>query len=204
MPAARADDRDDGGEAVGDQQPAEQIDFLFEGKAVNGHDNQEPGDDPCDAANETACGERAQAKGIGFFGAFFAEAAHVVGAVFLGRDHGPQDREEERDRAEPEAEADGVGNDAGGRLVGNAEIIEQVRDDRSDHRARADEGSLHRIARRMLVFAQHIADEGAERLHRDVERLASSSHSMSAATSKAGAIGIASSDSAARMAPARK
>src|SRR3546814_11859390 len=37
-------------------------------------------------------------------------------------------------------------------------------------RAGADEGGLHRIADAMLVLAQHVADEGAERLHRNIER----------------------------------
>ena len=99
----------------------------------------------------------------------FAEHALFVGRIFLRREHRPQDREKQHRAAEPEAVADGVGDAAAGRVVRNTEMIEHVGEDRSDHRAGADEGGLECIAGGMLVLAQHVADEGAERLHRDVE-----------------------------------
>ena len=99
----------------------------------------------------------------------FAEPRHVLGRIFARGEHRPQHGDQQRRAADPEGVANGVGDASAGRDIGNSPPVEHRRDQRPQHGARADEGGLHRIAARVLVLAQHVADEGAERLHGDVE-----------------------------------
>ena len=48
-------------------------------------------------------------------------------------------------------------------------MVEEIGKDRTNHRPGADEGGLDGIAGGVLVARKHVADERAERLHRDVE-----------------------------------
>ena len=73
------------------------------------------------------------------------------------------------DRACPEAVANRVRNAPAGDRVRYSECIEKPGKIRADNGTGADERRLHGIAGGVLVLAQHIADECAERLHRDVK-----------------------------------
>ncbi len=74
--------------------------------------------------------------------------------------------------AEVEREPDRVGQLAGlGDVARRPEHVgEQPGQHGCDHRAHADEPALHRVAERALPVGQHVADQRAERLHRDVDR----------------------------------
>nr|GEU28481.1 hypothetical protein [Tanacetum cinerariifolium] len=100
-----------------------------------------------------------------------AKRLHVGGRQFLGGQHGPQHGAQVDRAACVERVAHGIGNGAGHRLVGHAQVVgKNGRQQRGDHRAPADEESLHGEAGRLLRRTQLVADKRAERLHRDIDR----------------------------------
>ena len=94
---------------------------------------------------------------------------HLFRRIFARRQHGPKHRQEQRGGPEPEAPSNRLRNSAAPQRVRDPEMVQQPRKDRADDGARSDEGGLHRVAGGVLVLAQHVADEGPERLHRNVE-----------------------------------
>ena len=98
------------------------------------------------------------------------EAGELLGTEFAGGEDRPQHRQHQSGAAEPEGEAHRVGDAAARRDVCDADALQRPGNDRAHHRAGADEGGLHGVAGAVLVLAEHVADEGAERLHRDVQR----------------------------------
>ena len=157
--------RDDAGDAIGGEEPAQQIQLLFQRPAPDGGDDGKAGDDP----ERTTGGDRRRRLLAGRF-AGLGKAGHLLGRIFAGGEHGPEHGEEQRGAADIEADPHRVGDHAGGRDIGDAHLVEQPGGGGADHRAGADEGGLDRIAGHMLFLRQHVADKGAERLHRDVER----------------------------------
>ena len=97
------------------------------------------------------------------------ERRHLVRAVFARAADRPQYRQQQGGTAEPEAVADRVGH-ARQRIARHADTRKHERKDRAGDCARADERGLERIAGGVLILAEHVADERAERLHRDVDR----------------------------------
>ena len=111
-----------------------------------------------------------------------------------------------RRRATPTAEIERVVHRRGhfaGRRCWHAELRQQPRQQARDHRAHADEETLHRVAGGALLNRQLVADEGAERLHRNVDRRIEDPQ-QPAAIHSAGEFGIANNASDARTAPTRK
>ena len=98
-----------------------------------------------------------------------AERNHFFGGIFFSGQDGPKDRHQESRATDPEGVADGVGNAAAWSDIRNAGQFQRRRNQRAQYRARTDEGGLHSVAGGVLVLAQHVADESAERLHGDVE-----------------------------------
>ncbi|EEF93406.1 hypothetical protein CATMIT_01965, partial [Catenibacterium mitsuokai DSM 15897] len=90
--------------------------------------------------------------------------------VFAAAQHGPADRQQQHRAAEIERVTHRVGHLAGGGGVADAEVRQQVRQQTRHHRAHADEEALHGVAGGALLLRQLVADEGAERLHRYVDR----------------------------------
>jgi len=162
-------DAGDTGKAVSDQQPAKDVHFFLERELENANHDQYSGRDPCQARADRSRGERADGLvAIGMLGAL-AERGHLLGRIFLGGKHRPQHCHKQRNAPHPEADPHGLRNAARSGDVRHAPAIQFVRKDRTEHRTRADEGGLHGIAGGVLVLAQHVADEGPERLHGDVE-----------------------------------
>ena len=91
-------------------------------------------------------------------------APALTGEIGVGTDQ-PEHRKEQRRAARPKAEPHGIGNAAHRCLVRHAEVVEHIGKQRSDHRARADEGGLHRVTGGVLVLAQHIAHKCTKWLH---------------------------------------
>ena len=98
------------------------------------------------------------------------EARELGRRVLAGREHGPQHRAEQRRGADVERHPHVVGQHAGRGVARDAERREQRRRRRGRQRAEADEDRLHRVAGGALLLGQHVADEGAKRLHRHVQR----------------------------------
>jgi hypothetical protein len=83
----------------------------------------------------------------------------------------PHHRQQEYQAPDVERVAHGVGDHAVDRHVADAKIVgENSRQQRGDHRAAANEEGLHRVAGRLLARVELVADEGAERLHRHINR----------------------------------
>ena len=78
---------------------------------------------------------------------------------------------EQHDRADVERVVNGVRDAAGCvRVIADAGARQQPRQHARDDRAHADEEALHRVAGRALRGRQLVADERAERLHRNIDR----------------------------------
>ena len=102
-------------------------------------------------------------------------ARAIGGAQFLGRhlaraQHGPADRAQQDHAAEPERVADRIRHDPGRRRVRHPGLGQDPGQGAGDHRADPDEETLHGEAAGALARGQLVADEGAEGLHRDVDR----------------------------------
>ena len=155
--------------AVGNQQGAEQKDFFLEPESVDGEDRKQTCNHPEGAADITLAGKRAD-RLRWRIDLSACKGRLLVRTVFLRRDDGPHDRREERKAAAPEAQLNRIRDTSVRRHVADAGLFEKPGEDRSHHGTCADEGCLHRIAGGVLIGMQHVADKGAEGLHRDVER----------------------------------
>ena len=82
----------------------------------------------------------------------------------------PAHRADQHHAADVERQAHAGRDLARGRGVRNTQLRQDLRQQVGDHRAGADEETLHRIAARALLGRQLVADEGAERFHRHVDR----------------------------------
>ena len=160
----------DRGNAIGREESGEEEQLLFQIKF--GHDKSD--DSACcnpqyrrSVAARRQCADRRDGR---VFTRFLGKGFHLLRAIFFRRKDGPQHRDQQRCAAEPETVAHRVRHPAARCDIGDADRFQQIGKYRSHHRARSDERGLHRITRRMLIFAKHIADEGAERLHGYVER----------------------------------
>jgi hypothetical protein len=99
------------------------------------------------------------------------EFLHILGRELGRREHRPHHGQEEHQAADVERVAHGVGHHAANGHVADAEDVrEHRRQQRGDDRAAADEKGLHREAGGLLARIELVADESAERLHRDVDR----------------------------------
>jgi hypothetical protein len=103
-------------------------------------------------------------------GAGLLERSQHFRRVFAAAQHGPADRGEQHRAAEIEGVAHRLRHLAGTGGIGHAGPGQQPRQHARHHRADADEEALHRVAAGALRSRQLVADEGAERLHRHVDR----------------------------------
>ena len=94
----------------------------------------------------------------------------LLRAVFPSAQHRPDDRAEQGCRANIEGIAHRIWNLPFGRQVGDAQpVAHHPRQRRGHHRPQGNEEALHDIAARPLARRQHVADEGAKRLHGDID-----------------------------------
>ncbi len=130
-------------------------------------------------ATATDAGDEPQQAVAACFARVDSRIAHRVGIVeavqlrrrILARaDYRPADGEQQDGATGVERVLHRIRNPAGFGAVLNACSREQPRQQAGDDRTDADEEALHRIARRALLRRQLIADECAERFHRNVER----------------------------------
>ena len=106
---------------------------------------------------------------VGFGGAVF-KGRQFLGAVLARAVDRPHDRTEQDHGADIKGKADGIGYLPRRSGIGDAQpVAHHPRQCRGDHRAQRDEETLHHVARGTLTGRQHVADEGPERFHGDVD-----------------------------------
>ncbi|TWG90757.1 hypothetical protein L599_000300000710 [Luteimonas sp. J16] len=154
--------------AIGQRQRCQHIEHPVPGQRPDqpdAHDAcQQPGHAAPGARDRRHCGfARALRFGV------VERRQHLRRVLARGHDR-PQHRQQQHRAAGVERPAHRVGHLAGRRGIGHAPLRQQPRQQAGDHRPDPDEEALHRVAGRTLARGQLVADEGAERFHRHVQR----------------------------------
>ena len=102
------------------------------------------------------------------FPALALELFYVLGRIFLRGKNSPQDGQEKNDRADLKSILDRQRNAARRRPL-YARPAKEVWKNARQCCAEADKEALHDKARRALFRSELVGDEGAERLHADVD-----------------------------------
>ena len=107
----------------------------------------------------------------GRFRGFAFEGRNVFRRIFLGRNDRPEHGQEQKRRADIEGDPDRWRDDARlGDIADAQHLRQQPGQGRGEDGADADEKALHRKACGALLIRQQVADKGAKRLHRNVDR----------------------------------
>ncbi len=102
-------------------------------------------------------------------GVLSAKTLDVLGREFVRRKYRPQDRREKRDGSDDKRDKRRIWN-AAFHNADHAKPRQNVGQSVCQRRADADKERLHYKPERTLLFGQLVADKGAKRFHRDVDR----------------------------------
>ena len=154
------------GQAVGHQQAGQDVELRVQAGCGDHHRQHHAGQQPGRAVpcqpgpvERRALHDRRLVPGL-----------QLGRRVLAAAQHGPAHRQQQHRAAEVERVAHRVRHLPGPGGVVHAARGQQERQRTGHHRTDADEEALHRVAARALADRQLVADEGPERLHRDVDR----------------------------------